>query len=166
MMEIKYVVAFINTEVATSPTTFQYFINNGGGVFANGFIIGESGPNGQEVHAVDFDNDGDTDVLYAEGSDDEVGWIENLGSGTWGTRVVLTTQANGAQSLTVADFDADGDQDVMIGGEYDDEWVWHQNNGNQTLAPQILMELATMLRVLPTVILMVMASLMASLFML
>lgn|GEM_PF-1968490 len=132
------VVAFINTEVATSPTTFQYFINNGGGVFANGFIIGESGPNGQEVHAVDFDNDGDTDVLYAEGSDDEVGWIENLGSGTWGTPVVLTTQANGAQSLTVADFDADGDQDVMIGGEYDDEWVWHQNNGNQTLAPQIL----------------------------
>jgi len=83
------VVAFINTEVATSPTTFQYFINNGGGVFANGFIIGESGPNGQEVHAVDFDNDGDTDVLYAEGSDDEVGWIENLGSGTWGTPVVF-----------------------------------------------------------------------------
>jgi hypothetical protein len=132
------VVALINTSAATSPTSIQYFTNDGNGVFSTGFIVGDTGPNGHEIKAADFDSDGDTDVVFAEGADDEVGWIENLGSGIWGSTVILTTQSNGAQTLAVADFNADGFQDVMIGGAYDDEWVWHQNNADQLLGPPII----------------------------
>ncbi len=135
------VVALVNTEVSTSPTTIQYFINNGGGVFATGVSIGTTGPNGQEIQAADYDSDGNTDVVYAEASDDEVGWVQNLGAGMWASPVVLTTQSNGAQAVAVADFDNDGDQDVMIGGEYDDEWVWHQNGGDLLLGPPILISI-------------------------
>ncbi len=132
------VMAFINTETSTSPTTFQYFINDGSGAFSSGFIVGDSGPNGQEVQAADFDSDGDMDVLFAEGSDDEIGWIENLSPGNWATPEVLTNQANGAQAVASFDVDGDGDNDIIAAGEYDDEWVWHENNGSQVLGSQQL----------------------------
>jgi hypothetical protein len=128
------VMAIINTTTSTSPTDIQYFINNGSGVFTNGFILGFIGANAQEIIAADLDSDGDPDGVFAEGASDQIGWIENLGGGSFGTPEVLFTTSNGAQTVTCDDFDQDGDVDIMCAGEYDDEWVWHTNDGNENFS--------------------------------
>lgn len=129
------VVAEIDTDPGnTGPVTVQYFINNGSGVFSNGLIIGSLAANIQEVQARDFDSDGDLDVLFAESSNDQIGWIENQGPSSFGTLEVLNTGAvNGAQTIDIADIDQDGDMDVVAAGEYDDEWTYHINNGGETM---------------------------------
>jgi hypothetical protein len=132
------VVAIINTEVATSPTSIQYFVNDGSGGFSTGQIIGFTGPSAQEVQPADLDSDGDIDVVYVDQADDELGWIPNNGDGTWGSEILINTALDGAQSVACADFDGDGDVDIMGSGEFDDEWKWFTNGGNENFSAPIL----------------------------
>ena len=132
------VMAVINTSVATSPTDIQYFINDGSGGFTSGIYLGFMGDNAQEIIPVDLDGDGDMDAVFAEGADDQVGWVENNGGNDFEAPVILFTTSNGAQTVTCDDFDQDGDIDIMCAGEYDDEWVWHKNNGSESFGAPIL----------------------------
>lgn len=128
------VVACIDTDPGnTGPVTIQYFENDGSGVFSTGQILGSLSANIQEVQARDFDLDGDMDVLFAESSNDQIGWIEQTAPGVFGTLEVSNTQVDGAQTIDVADIDQDGDNDVIAAGEYDDEWTYHINNGSETM---------------------------------
>ncbi len=88
-----------------------------------------SGASGaRSVFALDFDGDGDVDVLSASGGDDDIDWYENLnGAGTsWTTRTVFGTASNAAGVLA-ADLDGDGDPDVASASENDDTLAWYEN---------------------------------------
>ncbi|MDP3939229.1 MAG: VCBS repeat-containing protein, partial [Deltaproteobacteria bacterium] len=88
-----------------------------------------SGASGaRSVFALDFDQDGDVDVLSASGGDDDIDWYENLnGAGTsWTTRTVFGTASNAAGVLA-ADLDGDGDPDVASVSENDDTLAWYEN---------------------------------------
>ncbi len=132
------VAAIINTEVATSPTSIQYFENTGGGIFAVGEVLGFTGPSAQEIQYADVDSDGNQDLLYIDQADDEVGWIQNLGGGNWSSTILINTDADGGQSIAGGDFDGDGDTDIMVSGEFDDEWKWFANDGNENFGSATL----------------------------
>ena len=80
-----------------------------------------------DVFAIDFDDDGDLDVLSGSGSEDRVVLFENDGSDPpVYTRRNLITTASSLSSFDVADIDADGDYDIIITSETDDAVTWYE----------------------------------------
>ncbi len=99
----------------------EAFINDGTGTFKNEVIwlapdpaYGSSG-----IQLVDFDKDGDLDVLYTNGDSFDRGpkpyhsiqWLENQGSYPYKHHPLC--EMPGVLNAKAADFDADGDLDVV-----------------------------------------------------
>ncbi len=82
------------------------------------------------VFAIDLDSDGDTDVLSAARTNDQIAWYENIG-GAPPTYVphVITTNANFALSVFAIDVNGDGRIDVLSASRNDDTIAWYENNG-------------------------------------
>jgi Secretion system C-terminal sorting domain/FG-GAP-like repeat len=81
-----------------------------------------------DVYATDVDGDGDTDILGAAATDDEITWWENTdGSGlNWDEHLVV----NGfgfAYSVYATDMDSDGDIDVLGAANNSDDIKWWEN---------------------------------------
>jgi hypothetical protein len=98
------------------------------------------------VFALDFDGDGDRDVLSASYTwfDDKVVWYENRldePSADFGAQQMVTTAAEGSRSVFAADLDGDGDPDVLSASynpyytQYDDMIAWYENPGTDPLVP-------------------------------
>ena len=87
----------------------------------------------QMVYPQDMDGDGDTDVLGASLSLDEVSWWENLdGTGTgWIKHLVDDSFPGGPRCVHSEDIDGDGDADV-IGGAPDYVYWWENTDGAGT----------------------------------
>ncbi|NIR38780.1 MAG: VCBS repeat-containing protein, partial [Actinobacteria bacterium] len=69
--------------------TVAWFAGDGTGAFGTAQPVSLSATAVGSVSAVDFDGDGDTDVLSASAGDDKIAWYENtLGDGTaWARRL-------------------------------------------------------------------------------
>ncbi|MEN8208965.1 MAG: T9SS type A sorting domain-containing protein [Candidatus Fermentibacteria bacterium] len=80
------------------------------------------------VYAADVDGDGDTDVLGAASTADDIAWWENTeGTGTSWTEHTVDGSFNGARAVYAADVDGDGDTDVL-GAAFDaDDITWWEN---------------------------------------
>lgn len=63
-----------------------------------------------QINAVDYDQDGDIDIVHANGNHLE--YLENLGDGTFASVVQLAAN-NRPHHLVSGDFDGDGDMDVV-----------------------------------------------------
>ena len=88
------------------------------------------------AHVVDFDRDGDPDVLAGDSGAD-LYWFENQGgAGGFGPAQLLTDQLQGLSSVDSADFDGDGDRDILCSTLGWNRISWLENlDGAGTMSP-------------------------------
>ena len=128
------------------------FLNDGRGQFTSQMIWGSTDPDfgSSWMSVLDFDRDGDLDVLYSNGDAFDyapansrpwhgVQWLENKGSMQFDFHRLADLP--GASSPQAADIDGDGDLDVVVVSAYNN-WddpaamslVWLENNGRLQFA--------------------------------
>ena len=104
-------------------------------VFSSQKIIISSGSGTSSIYAVDFDADGDADILTAFFFDNKIAWYENRLNQTeqdFGPQKIITTTANAVGAVLGADLNGDGDADVLSVFSNDDKIAWYENRINQT----------------------------------
>jgi FG-GAP-like repeat/Secretion system C-terminal sorting domain len=80
------------------------------------------------VHIVDFDLDGDEDVLSSSWFSDQITWTEQTESDWIGH--VLVEDFDGNRGCFPADIDSDGDVDFVGAAFYADEIAWWENDNS------------------------------------
>lgn len=108
------------------------FTNEGDGLFGAGALLDEPDGGSGHIISVDFDGDGDLDILAsASGNDDLIGWLENLGGGSFSSVIPINQTLNYPSSLQVVDLDGDGHQDVLATNLswVDEKMCWWPNLG-------------------------------------
>ena len=87
-----------------------------------------------DAFVADIDDDGDLDIISAEGSGDKILYHINdgtPGNGVWTTETVLSgSDADGALSVYVADIDDDGDLDIVAALFIGSKSIWIENDGS------------------------------------
>lgn len=106
--------------------TIKWFENDGEENFTL-HEISSTTDNSWSVYVIDFDVDGDLDVISgsAHSSFSPIFWHENDGSGNFTSHVVTTERAS-PRSVSAADFDGDGNLDVASASHDDDTIAWHE----------------------------------------
>ena len=85
---------------------------------------------GVNIEPSDVDGDGDIDIVYSSGQNNEhvISWYENInGRGDFGPEIIISTSLEGIISLKTGDFDGDGDQDVVAGSRSGNSVYWYIN---------------------------------------
>ena len=118
--------------LSAAENEFTWYENNGlknpqHGPFGIEQVI-LAGVEGQNsIFAVDFDGDGDQDVLTSTSSGNAIAWFENTdGLGTFGDQNVILV-VDSVEAIFAADLDGDGDADVLSANPEDDEILWFEN---------------------------------------
>ena len=127
------------------------------GVFTEQVVAKIAAP--AHAEAVDFDKDGDTDLLvgalgFLFPNNNRVGSVlvlENDGRQVFTTRTLVTGVARVADARA-SDLDGDGDLDVAVAGfGYDDgETSWLENRGGWTFEQHILQRLSGAINAVPS----------------
>lgn len=113
---------FMNGNDATNAQKAELYINNGSG----NFVVVAGAPfhahSGSEVTFMDYDGDGDQDLLLGGANYDGTKKYSNDGSGGF-TSLMSSSPFAWQVATAVADVDGDGDLDVWVGGknEFDEE---------------------------------------------
>ena len=98
-------------------------------------IVKDYSGNGiEDLFVADIDDDGDLDIISADGSGDKILYHINdgtPGNGAWTTNTVISgSDADGAMSVHVADIDSDGDLDIVAALFMTSHVVWIENDGS------------------------------------
>ncbi|MBD3165558.1 hypothetical protein GF324_03085, partial [bacterium] len=83
----------------------------------------------RSVFSVDFNMDGDFDILAAAGSAGDVMVWENNGSGTGWSAYTVSDNVPGVSSVAAVDMDQDGDQDILGSSQSAGRIVWWEYEG-------------------------------------
>jgi len=123
-------IAVVNSsQTGANQKTVVIFINNGSGGFAAGVAYPYVGTDAQYLAAGDFDEDGDIDLVTANGSTNDVSVLLNNGNGTYGVSTEYAVGAN-ARSVSVGDFDEDGNLDLVVSALFSDSMHVLLGDGN------------------------------------
>jgi hypothetical protein len=114
-----------------------WFENDGTDLSFTDHEIIESSTQAQDVvdvEPIDFDEDGDMDVVIAASTDDLFSWWRNGGDDTifdeaWS---VTGEDYDGAWEVSVVDFDDDSDYDIVYAAMSEDRVGWFENDGTDT----------------------------------
>ena len=106
--------------------------SNGG--WTHHIVKDYSGNGIEDLFVADIDDDGDLDIISADGSGDKILYHINdgtPGNGVWSTNTVISgSDADGAMSVHVADIDTDGDLDIVAALFMTSHVVWIENDGS------------------------------------
>ncbi|MEM1328410.1 MAG: VCBS repeat-containing protein, partial [Bacteroidota bacterium] len=118
--------------------------NTGDSRFAEGrVLLTESSEqlNIEDVKAIDYDGDGDTDLVYAVSDysfdPNRVAWIENTGVVPNSSQVLVTVESV-IGGLLVADHDNDGDFDLAVLPRNSGDVFWYENVGTTYRSRRVL----------------------------
>lgn len=122
----------IDVVTARADSAFAWHENEGNHRSFRYHVIESGSPsNGAiDVNPVDFEGDGDTDIVTAAYLADEFALYQNEGSDTNFTRHVIdseTFNSEWAEDAEFVDFDGDGDLDVLTAARQADKFLWHEN---------------------------------------
>lgn len=89
------------------------------------------------LRTTDLDGDGDQDVVYSDGSTEQILWHENLdGRGKFAVASPVAEVGRFVLSMVIADIDHDGDEDLAL-GEYLNTVTWYEHlDGAGTFGPR------------------------------
>jgi hypothetical protein len=94
------------------------------------------------VEPLDYDRDGDVDLIVANPSNSRIYWVENRGSTAPVTTELLATST--PQRVLVADMDADGLDDlVTAGGTGAGTIQWHRRASDGTYATHLVQTISS-----------------------
>ncbi len=90
------------------------------------------------IFSIDFDYDGDIDILASSWSD-TLALFLNKGSGKFDSPIIIENTLDNIKPLVVCDLDLDGDYDILSASYNDEIIVWIENLGNYVFStPNII----------------------------
>ncbi len=126
-------------DLAVSGTNrVKWYHNDGGNLFTT-HIIAANSSEIYSVQCIDFDFDGDIDVLTGSFDGDRVVYFWNNGYQIF-TAEVISDSCEGVTNVEAADFDGDGDLDVAAAGNQNSTLYWFENEGSFPFTTHIISE--------------------------
>jgi len=96
--------------------------------------------NPRYLHMVDFDYDGDKDILTTSISDNKVVWYRNEGGGSFSSQLLITRDIAGPLQASSADFDGDQDMDVIAVSSTEKGLAWYKNDGKFNFSEKTIID--------------------------
>lgn len=129
--------------IATSTAMGKiiWFENDGSGNFSEEILISTESENTVSLELVDFDGDGDLDLLTGDDlyNGFDISWFRNNGFGEFSQQTIIASDIRPAIARA-ADFNGDGELDVVATTTYGDIINLYFNEGNENfgVATQLL----------------------------
>lgn len=104
---------------------------DGNGTFSNTMMIHEEvNFIDRSMNVFDLDQDGDLDILFAEGHEDKIYWFENTdGLGSFGPTALITDELEEVTYADASDFNGDGQLDIISASSSDGTIAWYEYGG-------------------------------------
>lgn len=114
------------------------YINDGHGEFSP-LTVGEEDSSIRDIVLVDFDHDGDSDLLVARStrSDGSVTWYENQGNLDFQEHTIIQN-SRALEDIVVADFNGDMHFDIAAAASDSDTVRWYESDGQFGFIEHIL----------------------------
>ena len=118
-------------------------------LFANSFCIAQFTPTKflncggckmRTIVPMDFDMDGDIDMIMDNHDASRIDWMTNDGKGNFSSVKQLLKPKINQLSFFVVDFDDDGDADIFTDHDFSDEIFYHENQGNLVFKTPVLVK--------------------------
>jgi FG-GAP-like repeat/Bacterial Ig-like domain len=124
---------WLDFAVAGYTGQISVFLNDGaGGLLAPTDFLVDPSPSG--ITTVDYDSDGDADIVAPGSSFNTLTRLLNNGNGTFVQAAPVPSPANLPTAIATGDVDGDGLMDLIVAG--DAEMVFMRNNGAGGFAPK------------------------------
>jgi PKD repeat protein len=107
--------------------------NDGNGTFSGTVALpGSNFPRLTSLKAIDYDKDGDQDVVASYNDSKKCLLWTNTGTGNFSAPITLVSNQEDIVSLYIIDYDKDGDQDIAVATKYDQPFWLENNRANNT----------------------------------
>jgi hypothetical protein len=128
--------------IATSTASGKiiWFENDGSGNFSEDILISTESENTISLELIDFDGDGDLDLLTGDDlyNGFDISWFRNNGFGEFSQQTIIASDIRPAIARA-ADFDGDGELDVVASSTFDDVIHIYFNEGNENFGEATLL---------------------------
>lgn len=129
----------VTTDAANTPIELHLLLSANGVFGSVSTTISVSSPNDfKNIRAVDFDQDGHEDVIYAKRSENDtrLNWIKNCGGSEFELPKEIFKSKFDLIDFIVGDVDLDGDNDLIVHNE--NGYYWYKNFAFDVFQPEVI----------------------------
>jgi hypothetical protein len=124
---------------------------DGQGTFSEKIYIKDDMSNARDAYPVDFDNDGDIDLVTVDWFTKILGWHENTdGLGAFSDRMLISDVVDDINIVYCIDFDNDGFMDVLARDRTEVFWIRNIDGGTNFSTPNNITQGKTINDYFPT----------------